>query len=166
MYRIEQLQTEMLDRRRDRVLFFLYSDLRESWNGQEVPAKRRRALWPLFTYENVQGVSRFHTLSLLEPFFPENPAIERNWSPLWRLYQRRWDEHGNEVSSLLWNLYWKERRGDDLAMEIFPLVRYQREDDRVDLRLLKGLVRYRRGEQGRQINLFFLPWGFGSAGSD
>ncbi len=164
VYRVEELQTEMLHRRRDRVLFFLYSDLRESWEGAATPAKRRVALWPLFTYEKVQGISRFHTLSLFEPFFPENESIQRSWSPLWRLYQRHWDGEGNEISSLLWNLYWKERRGEDLALEVFPLVRYTRAGESTDLRLLKGLFRYRRGADGGKVNLLWLPWGFNWGG--
>jgi hypothetical protein len=116
-------------------------------------------MWPLFTYEQIRGVSRFHTLSLLEPFFPENLGIERNWSPLWRLYQRKWDKHGNEVSSLLWNLYWKERRGSELAMEVFPLFSYSRQARKADLRLLKGLVRYQTDHGERTVRLFYLPWG-------
>jgi len=165
LYKIEETRTELLERRRDRVLFFLYSDLQETVFEEGVPRKRRVALWPLFTYQQIKGVSQFYTLSLLEPFFPENEGIERNWSPLWRLYQRKWDKHGNEVSSLLWNLYWKERRGTDLAMELFPLFRYQQEvGEGCDFRLLKGLFRYRSGPDGKKVNLFYLPWGIGWSG--
>ncbi len=160
IYRIEELSTEMLERRRDRVLFFLYSDTREQLREEDRPRHRRVALWPLFTYEMSKGVSHFYTLSILEPFFPGNRGIERNWSPLWRIYQRKWDRHGNEVSTLLWNLYWKERRGDDLAMELFPLFSYRREvEEETDFALLKGLVRLHRDAERRRLHLFFLPWG-------
>jgi len=160
LYKIEETETEFYQRRRDRVLFFLYSDLKEQTYGEDGKNKRRTAFWPLFSYEENDGVSHFYTLSLLEPFFPESGGIERNWSPLWRLYQRKWDRHGNEMSSLLWNLYWKERRGDDLALEIFPLLSFRRDVERgVDWSLLKGLLRYRSGPEGRRVNLFYLPWG-------
>lgn len=159
IYRIEELNTEMLERRRDRVLFFLYSDTREQLHEEPLPRHRRVALWPLFTYERTRDVSHFYTFSLLEPFFPGNRGIERNWSPLWRIYQRKWDDHGNEISSLLWNLYWRERRGDDLAMEIFPLVSYRREvGTETDFSLLKGLVRVQRDADRRGLRLFYLPW--------
>jgi hypothetical protein len=163
VYKIEETNTEVLERRRDRVLFFLYSNVEETVLAEESVRRKQVDLWPLFTYRRLKGVSHFHTLSLLEPFFPENRGIERNWSPLWRLYQRKWDTHGNEVSSLLWNLYWKERRPDGLAMEVFPLFRYrQQAAGALDWQLLKGLLRYRSDADGKSIYLFYLPWGIGS----
>ncbi len=126
VYKIEELHTEMIDRRRDRVLFFLFSRLHEE-RKLEGKRKKRVALWPLFTYEEENGVTRFSTLSLLEPFFPDNAGIQRNWAPLWHVYQVKSDRRGNEISSLLWNLYWKERRGPDLAVELFPLFFYRHE---------------------------------------
>ena len=165
LYRIEETRTDLLERRRDRLVYFLYSDLREKVL-EEAHGRRRVALWPLFTYERRGGVSHFMTLSLLEPFFPENEGIERNWAPLWRLYQRKWDAHGNRISSLLWNLYWKERRGSDFAMEIFPLVSYRREErEGTDLSVLKGLARFRSGPEGRKIHLLYLPWGLPLGGT-
>ncbi|WP_432822222.1 hypothetical protein [Trichloromonas sp.] len=160
IYKIEETDTEIFDRRRDRVLLFLYSDLEEKLKDESNPYKRRVALWPFFSYQKVKDVSHVHFLALLEPFFPESRALERNWSPLWRLYQHKWDDHGNSVSTLLWNLYWKEVRGDDLAMEVFPLFAYSNEASKgSDLSLLKGLFRYRRDGSGARINLLYLPWG-------
>lgn len=161
LYKVERTDSEALLSRRYRVLYFLYSDLEETVPEEVTPRKRRVALWPLFTYEQIRGVSRFHTFSLLEPLLPENEALERNWAPLWRLYQAKWDQHGNGASTLLWNLYWKERRGDDLACELFPLFSYRSEGERdVDLQLLKGLFRYRGDAGGKRIHLFYLPWAF------
>jgi hypothetical protein len=95
----------------------------------------------------------------LEPFFPRNQAIERLWSPLWRVYQQKWDQQGNHAVSLLWNLYWRERQGDKLAWELFPFVEYRRDSEyKADFRLLKGLFRYRSNGNGKQLNLFYLPW--------
>jgi hypothetical protein len=159
LYKIEEIRSETLNRRRDRILYFLYSDLEEEMTDEPGLGKKRVALWPLFTYERTRGVSHFFTLSLLEPFFPENNGIERNWSPLWRLYQRKWDRAGNEISSLLWNLYWKERRGPDLAMEVFPVFSYRRETGRgTDFKMFKGLFRFRADAEGRRVHFFYLPW--------
>ncbi len=159
IYKIEETHTDILDRRRDRVLFFFYSNLEEKLKKDADPYKKRVALWPFFSYQKVKSVSHFHLLALLEPFFPENSAIERNWSPLWRLYQQKWDDQGNSASTLLWNLYWKERRGDDLAMEVFPLFNYSNEIGKgSDLSFLKGLVRYRNTDGETRINLLYLPW--------
>jgi hypothetical protein len=160
IYKIEEMHTELIMRRRDRVLFFLYSDLLEiKWETGD--RLRRIDLWPLFGYKSVNGVSHFHILSLIEPFFPGNESIERLWAPLWRVYQQKWDQQGNRVVSLLWNLYWSEKQGDRLAWELFPVFRYLKEStDETDISFLKGLVHYRKGDDGKQLNFFYLPWGF------
>jgi hypothetical protein len=158
IYKIEDTETELIVRQRHRVLFFLYSDLveRKLDSGQE---QRRVDLWPLFSYHREGGVSRLNALALLEPLFPGNQAIERSWSPLWRVYQQRWDEHGNLVVSLLWNLYWQERQGEKLAFELFPLVDYHRDTTATRLRLFKGLITLRSEARSRCLKLFYLPWG-------
>ncbi|NJC86946.1 MAG: hypothetical protein FIB02_00185 [Desulfuromonas sp.] len=157
VYQIEDINTEFLARQRHRVLFFLYSDLleRKLDTGAE---KRRIDFWPLFGYQRENGVSRFNALALLDPFFPENEAIERSWSPLWRVYQQRWDSQGNLVVSVLWNLYWHERRGDHLALELFPLFDYREDQTKTRLRLLKGVVSLRSEAEQNCLSLLFLPW--------
>ena len=160
IYKIEEMNTELIERRRDRVLFFLYSDLSET-KFETGESKRRVDLWPLFGYKRKNGVSHLHVLSLLEPFFPENQSIERLWSPLWRIYQKKWDQQGNSAVSLLWNLYWHERQNEKIAWELFPLIEYRKEStDETDVRFLKGLVSYRNDHDGKKLNLFYLPWGF------
>lgn len=160
LYKIEEMNTELVERRRDRVLFFLYSDTRESqWETGE--SLRRVHFWPLFGYQERNGVSHLHVLSLLEPFFPENQSLERLWSPLWRVYQQKWDAQGNHVVSLLWNLYWRERQGDSVAWELFPLIEYRKVSDQSKgFKFLKGLVSYNSNADGKQLKLFYLPWGF------
>jgi hypothetical protein len=158
-YKIEETHTEIFDRRRDRILFFLFSALEEKLKVEDEPHKQRVACWPLFSYQKIKNVSHFYLLAPLEPFFPDNQALERNWSPLWRLYQTKWDDSGNSASTLLWNLYWKEVRGNDLAMEVFPLFAYSSELAKGrDLSLLKGLLRYRSDGKRTRINLLYLPW--------
>lgn len=156
LYKIEDTRTDLLDRRRHRLLFFLYSALDEHKldTGER---KRRIDFWPLFSYHREQGVGRFHALALAEPFFPDNQAIERNWSPLWRIYQQRWDTQGNQVISVLWNLYWQERQGDRLAIELFPLFDVRLEGDERRFRLLKGLVSVRSAGGESCLGLFYLP---------
>jgi hypothetical protein len=159
LYKIEEMDTELIERRRDRVLFFLYSDLKER-KLETGESMHRVDFWPVFTYKRTNGVSHLHILSLMEPFFPSNQPIERLWSPLWRVYQQKWDQHGNHVVSLLWNLYWLEKQGDKVAWELFPLLEYHRESlNEVDVSFLKGLVSYQKGESGKSLKLFYLPWG-------
>ena len=162
IYKKEENFTPTYSSQRHRVLYFLYSNTREQFVGDDRAYIRRIDLWPLVTFEEKGGVSRFSTLALLEPFFPGNEQIERNWSPLWRVYQRRWDNNGNEASTFLWNLYWKERRGDDLLFELFPLLYYRDEEKQqlFELSLLKGLYRYTKNSDQSCSFLFFLPWGW------
>ena len=161
IYKIEEANSEDYSRRRDRVLFFLYSNLKEKHLQEPWRDKKRIAFWPFFTYEKKQGVADFFLFSLAEPFFSENQAVARIWGPLWRVYQHRYDENRDiEVSSLLWNLYWKERHAEDLAWELFPLVHYRRENGQKDLKILKGLFRYRTTSEEIKVSFLFLPWGF------
>ena len=158
LYKHEELRSESFNRDVNRVLFFLYRDSLEKWpkDGLE---RRRTALWPLFLYNSTPG--GVYSVSLPAPVESvfDKDGIEKNWAPLWRLYQRRWDDNGNSASSLLWNLYWSERRGDELAYELFPLVSYRGAKGQSELRLLKGLVSLKSGSGGKDLNLFWLPFG-------
>lgn len=157
VYQIEDINTELLVRQRHRVLFFLYSDLAERKldTGAE---KRRIDFWPLFGYHRENGVSQVNILALIESIFPENKAIERSWSPLWRIYQQRWDTQGNLVISILWNLYWHEQQGERLALELFPLFDYRQDERETRLRLFKGLVGFRNEQHRNCVSFFYLPW--------
>lgn len=155
LYQIEDLDTDLILRQRHRLLYFLYSDLAERKldTGAE---KRRVDLWPLFSYHRENGVSRLNAIAILDAFFPENKAVERSWSPLWRVYQQRWDERGNLVVSILWNLYWQERQGEALAWELFPLADYRAAGDTSRWRILKGLFGWHRAGNERCLELFYF----------
>ncbi|WP_052464670.1 hypothetical protein [Geoalkalibacter subterraneus] len=163
-----RLTTDDLVVEKNRILFFLYAHDEERLIAEETEytRKERVALWPLFTFENRNGVRSFSTLSLLRPFFPRSEAIERNWTPLWTLYAAKWDSQGNSASTLLWNLFWREQRGDDVAMEVFPLFRYERQDGEIrDFRLLKGLIRYTRDAGEKKLSFLYTPWGWSWEGA-
>lgn len=158
LFRHEEIRSDTYCRDRDRVLFFLYSDLLESWPGDGAE-RRRTYLWPLFLQtRDTRGVRQFSFPAPLEPFFPQE-EIERVWAPLWRIYIQRWNERGDSAVSFLWNLYWHERRGDDLAYELFPLISYRSVGGRSDLSMLKGLLRIRGGDGAKTLSLFWLPFG-------
>jgi len=157
-FRHEEIRTEHFNRDSDRVLFFLYRSSLESWpkDGTE---RRRTALWPLFLYQTSPG--GVSSLSLPAPVESvlDKEGIEKNWAPLWRLYQRRWDQDGNSASTLLWNLYWHERRGQELAYELFPLVSYRGLKLESELKLLKGLISLKSHGEERELSLLWLPFG-------
>lgn len=159
LFRHDELNSDKFRLERDRFLYFLYSDKRESWpaDGAE---RRKVACWPLFVYgRDENGTASLSVPALLEPVL-DKAGIERNWAPLWRLYIQRWNERGDSALSILWNLYWHEKRGEDLAYELFPIVSFRSQRSLVDLAFLKGLVRYRSGNEGRSLSLLWLPFGF------
>ncbi len=154
----EEMQSEHYRHERDRLLFFFFTDQRESWLNDGV-SRRHTALWPLFNYQrDPQGL---RTLSIPAPVesFLSRDEIDRSWAPFWRLYIQRWNEQGDSAVSFLWNLYWHESRGSQLAYELYPLIRFQGEDTRSDFRFLKGLVRYRNEQGKKNLSFFWLPMG-------
>ncbi|UFS69012.1 hypothetical protein LPW11_14035 [Geomonas sp. RF6] len=160
-YRHEEWRSNIFNRDEDRVLYFLYRSSTESW-PKDGSSRERSALWPLYLYTRTpQGVSSFSFPAPVESIL-DREGIERNWAPLWRIYQRKWDGNGHSASSFMWNLFWHERRGEDLAYEVFPLIRYNSEKSGKDLKLLKGVVRYKSNGPEREFSLFWLPgvkWG-------
>jgi len=169
IYRFQSKEYTTVIRRTHSLLYLLYTDLKEQVKEDQSIRLQRRLLWPLFGYRHANGVSHFYTLALLEPLFPESDGIERNWSPLWRLYQSKWDTQGNRVSSILWNLYWRETGPGGTAWEVFPLFSYMDEPGkRFRWSILKGLISFKKTENtGSRLHLLFLPWGIplGSTGT-
>jgi hypothetical protein len=160
LYRHEETNSDTFEQESHRFLFFLYSDYRNKLPkiGSE---SRRTALWPLFFYREETGeFSRLSMPALVEPIF-DKPGIERCWAPLWRVYQQAWNERGDSALSLFWNLYWREKSGNDLAFELFPLVYYRSERGHTDLKFFKGLVGYDERQGRREISFFWLPFGIG-----
>ena len=144
VYTHNHLHTPGIDRERTRSLFFAYSDSHVA-DPQSGSYTRRVALWPFFTWHrDVDGKTRFHTLSIMEPLVPNNKSIERSWAPLWSLYRREMNPKTAATSdSLLWNLWRRDVRGDERRSSI-----------------LFGLVRTRKdaaGEHWRFLGFPFAP---------
>ena len=162
LYRYDRIESDLFEQERRRVVFFLYNDFQERWSKAGA-SRRRTALWPLFVYRrDTRGVASLSFPAPVEPVLDQE-GIEKSWAPFWRIYQQRWNDAGDSAVSLLWNLYWHEVRGNDLAYELFPLLSYQRGGSATDLKLLKGVIRYRREAKGRRLGFFWLPldisWG-------
>lgn len=123
-----------LDRRRTRIMFFLYSDIVER-NTDTGEAMQRRDLWPLFTYrKELDGRERLQALSLLAPLLPNNKSVERNYSPLWALWRTEKNPAtATRSDSLLWNLWRREiTPGQRKNSYFFGLLRSTKTDDGTD----------------------------------
>ena len=141
LYKYKRLHSGPLDRERTRILFYLFSQVNEK-NTETGAVRKRTDLWPLFTrHQEFDGTSRFQFLALIESMLPNNPSVERNWSPVWSLWRSAKNSRtGASSQSLLWNLY---RR------DVTPATK--------KCSLLFGLFQYQSGTNGRRLRLFYVP---------
>ena len=138
VYKFNRLHSDPLDRKRMRLLFFLYSDVVEK-NTETGQARRQLDFWPFYTYhKDFNGQKQWQVFSIIEPLVPNNRGIERNYSPLWSVWRYEKDPKNHRLSqSLLWNLYRRDKSGDSN--------RYA---------ALFGLVRYESGPEGKRWSFF------------
>lgn len=135
-YHVDPLQSD-----RTRVLFYLYENTVQK-NTLTGAQTRRVDMWPFFTWhQDAQGSRRLQILAPVEPALPDQPGLERNWSPLWSLWRAEDNAtNGCQSRSLLWNLYRRETR---------PAAK--------KCSLLFGLFQYRRQGETNQLRCFYGP---------
>lgn len=156
LYRTDSIQSAVYRQQRQRVLYFLFSDKLESWAVDD-KSRRRTALWPLFVYNRDTDDNMSITLPApIEPIL-DRDGIERSWAPLWRIYSHQWSNRGDSSLSILWNLYWHEKGKENLAWEMFPLLRYRSTPRATEVQILKGLLQYRDKPDSSSLSLFWLP---------
>ncbi len=143
VYKYNRLHSPPVDRDRMRIMFFLYSSTHEkdTESGREFS---RQDLLPLYTHrKELNGNERLQILAILEPFFPNNKSIERDYSPLWSLWR---SEHnpktGAASQSLLWNLYRRETAPHTKKIS-----------------LLFGLFQYQSSLTGKHWRVCYIPFG-------
>lgn len=127
VYTYKRTHSDPLDLRRTRVVFYLYSNVKEK-NTKTGEYKRRLDMWPFFTWHrDFNGNSRLQILAPLEPLVPYNRGVERNWSPLWSLWRAENNPRKDASShSLLWNLYRDEQAPEHKKISLlFGLFQYQ-----------------------------------------
>jgi hypothetical protein len=141
---------------RDRILWWLYSDTRETGRDGDT---RRLDAWPVLHYErDREGATSLRVLALLEAMLPGNEWVERNYAPLWSLYTARSDPQGARVHSFLWNLLRHEETPAGRSIEVLgPLLRYRQAEDSTELGFLGGLLHYELHRGVRTVRLFGRP---------
>ena len=141
VYKYSGAHMPPLDRRRHRILFYLYNDVIDK-NTQTGKYRRRTDLWPLFLRQrDFDGSTHLHALALMEVFVPGSHKVARNWSPVWTLWR---SEHnaktGASSQELFWNFY-----------------RHESAPDHKLTTCCFGLYQYRANAQGRRLRLFYIP---------
>ncbi len=141
IYRYNRLQAGVLDRQRTRILFYWFGNLTEK--NTDTGAIRHRMAWlPLFTWQrDFNGHERLQILAPLEPVFPNNRGLERNWSPLWSLWRAESNpKTGAASQSLLWNFY---------RFDTTPAAKKGS--------LLLGLFQYQSDSETKRLRLLYIP---------
>jgi hypothetical protein len=143
VYKFNRLNAAPLERTRTRILFFLYSDITET-NHSSGDWTHREDFWPFYTCRrDIDGNRRFQALAVLEPFFPNNRAITREYSQVWSFWRSEHNKKTGAASqSLLWNLY---RREETPRSKNFSL--------------LFGLFQYQSGAEGRRWRVCYVTVG-------
>jgi hypothetical protein len=143
LYKYLRMETPAMVKERTRLAFFLYSDNREK-SRQDGSRLHRVDFWPFFTWRrDMEQKERLQALALLEPFFPNNRSVEREYSQLWSLWRTEKDGRTGAASqSLLWNLY-----------------RHESGPDSRKCSLLFGLFQYQSGGKGANWRVCWIPIG-------
>jgi hypothetical protein len=143
IYKYNRAHSAPLDRRRTRIVFFLYSHTVDK-NTETGADSRRTSLWPLFTHRHeFNGNARLQVLAPLEPFVEGSHKISRDYSPLWSVWRAEHNPVSGAASqSLLWNLYRCDNRPEHKKVS-----------------LLFGLFQYESNPQGKRVRVFYMPLG-------
>jgi hypothetical protein len=127
VYKYNRLEASPLDRHRVRLLYFFYSDTVER-NTESHDFSRRVDFWPFYDYHReLNGNRRLQILSILEPIFPNNRVMGREYSQVYAFWRQEKNARTKATSqSLLWNLYRHEEAGPAKKTSLlFGLFQYQ-----------------------------------------
>lgn len=136
-----RFHSDPLDQQRWRFVYWLYDRLSQK-NTQTGKERRRLDMWPFFTWHHeFNGDKRLQIFAPVEPLVPDNPDVERNWSPLWSFWRSEKNAGTGATSqSFFWNLY-----------------RRQTAPDYGKTSVLFGLYQYKAGPDGKTVKLFYIP---------
>lgn len=157
LYRHQSIDSTSFRQEKSSLLYFLFNRTDEIW-PESGKNRASSALWPLYAWKRDESGLRTISLPALAESVIWNDGVERNWAPLWRLFIARWDDKGNNAVSLLWNLYWQERRGEELSWELSPLVAYSSTAGGREFRLFKGLFGFAEEKNSTTLSLFWIPF--------
>lgn len=143
IYKYNRLVSDPLDRERTRICFFLYSSVNEK-NTESGRLFQRRDFFPFYTWrKEFDGNQRLQVLAILEPLYPNNKKMERDYAPLYSLWRAEKNpKTGAASQSLLWNFYRRDTAPGAKKIS-----------------LLFGLFQYQSNSQGRRWRVCYVPVG-------
>jgi len=149
----ERLSTPQGDRLRQwAALVYFYE--RDRSRGRD---NRHLRIWPLFEHKTVGDQSRTRALAIW-PLLGTR-EVERNWAPIWTLYERKRLGEAKETE-YLWGLMRHGNNGKGSRFfNLFPLVDWQAHSHNAPSfrwSILKGALAYERKGDRRSMRLLYL----------
>lgn len=141
IYKYNSVLAPPLDRRRTRILLFLFQNTMDK-NTETGHYKQRIDLWPLFLYNrDFDGSTRLQILALMESLMPGSPGIDRNWSPLWSIWRQENNRTtGAHSQSFFWNFYRRDASPEAKTISV-----------------CFGLYRCKSTRDTEKVHVFFIP---------
>ena len=126
----------------------VYPDRKIGRQGETVRRyDKRHGFWPVWSYSSRR--------------LPDRETEDVDGSVLWLLYdyQRRERPKKEEVRArVLWRLWHYERKNGNVEMDMFPAITYRRSPDgRKRIAFLWRFFRYERTDEGKKLDLLFIP---------
>jgi hypothetical protein len=141
LYQYRGFHTDLVETKRQRVVFYLYESTVES-NVVKGTFKKRLDMWPFFEWHrDEQGSTRLQVFAPVEPALNDQRGIERNWSPLWTVWRAQDNAtNGCQSRSLLWNLYRSDTTPTTRKSSLlFGLFQYMHDGETDRVRCFYGL---------------------------
>jgi hypothetical protein len=133
----------------------LSKDQTQVWKN-EGKRQRRLRIWPLFYYRHEKEGNVLLYWPCLIPLDYE--GVERNWAPLFSLYEYRRNPQGASESKFLWGFYVHRQNASRELYELSFFLTYYKAEDLSYFSLLKGLLEYRAQGPKRALRVLYSPW--------
>lgn len=118
---------------------------------------RSQGFWPLYTFRKTKqdGVKG----SFLDPLpmLWEGEEEDQHVSAFLKILDYRKKPNGDSRFSFLWRTYRREKQGDNLSVEAFPFLNWEKSPDAKSFRFLWKLFAYENEGGDKSLTLFFLP---------
>ncbi|MBI5747958.1 MAG: hypothetical protein HZA00_02455 [Nitrospinae bacterium] len=113
-------------------------------------------LWPLFNYKSKKdGETIFHFPEII-PI--ETEGFEKNYAPIFRLYEYDSNIKGEMESKLLWGLYSHKKNDFGEFIDLSFLISYEKRGDGGSFSILKGLLELGKKNGKSYFKVLYIPF--------
>ncbi|MFH1148174.1 MAG: hypothetical protein V1736_10770 [Pseudomonadota bacterium] len=112
-------------------------------------------LWPLFFAKSYRDGSEILHFPAIIP--TEDEGYERNYGPIFRIYEYKRSKDGEETSNLFWGLYRSNCKAGRCLRELSFLASWEFSPEESRVTILHGLFEYLRTTGSRTLKLLYIP---------